>query len=298
MRVAVSGASGFIGAALTASLQADGHDVVRLVRRAPDAPDEVRWAPTGGTVDLAGLTGVDAIVNLAGAGVGDRRWTESYKRTIYDSHVLGTRTLAVAAASLEPRPQVIVTAAGVNYYGNDRGGTVLDENAPAGEGFFPTAVRDTEAALEPARLAGIRAVSTRSGIVMDKSGSTLGRRLLPLFRLGLGGRIGSGTQWWSIVSLDDAVRAMRFLIDEPTATGPYNVTAPEPATNREVTAALARALHRPAVFWAPAPALRLVLGEFADAVLGSLRVVPARLQAAGFEFEHRTVDQVFAAALD
>ena len=133
---------------------------------------------------------------------------------------------------------------------------------------------------------------------MDKSGSTLGRRLLPLFRLGLGGRLGNGRQWWSIVSLDDAVRAMTFLLGEPTASGPYNVTAPVPATNREITAALARAVHRPSGFPAPAPAIRLVLGEFADAVLGSMRAVPARLQAAGFEFAHRTADEIFAAALD
>ncbi len=298
MRVAITGASGFVGTALTASLRSDGHDVVRLVRRAPRAPDEVQWDPMTGMVDLAGLAGTDGLVNLAGAGVGDRRWTQGYKRKLYDSHVGGTRVLAEAATALEPRPHVIIGQGGINYYGNDCGDTMLDEDAPAGQGFLATAVKDTEAALDPARQAGIRVVSTRSGIVMDKSGSTLGRRLLPLFRLGLGARLGNGRQWWSIVSLDDAVRAITFLLVEPTASGAYNVTAPVPSTNRDVTAALARAVHRPALLAAPAPAIRLVLGEFADAVLGSVRAVPARLQAAGFEFAHRTADEIFAAALD
>ncbi|MCZ7413811.1 MULTISPECIES: TIGR01777 family oxidoreductase [unclassified Streptomyces] len=295
MRVVITGAGGLIGTALTRSLRGDGHEVVRLVRRAPTAADEARWDPERGTVDRAGLLGADAVVHLAGAGVGDRRWTAAYKRLIRDSRVRGTATLAEALASLEQPPRVLLSASGISYYG-DTGSQAVDETAPSGDGFLASVCRDWEAAAEPARRAGVRTVFTRTGLVVSGDGGAWGRRLMPLFRAGLGGRVSHGRQYWSCVSLHDHVAALRHLLDHPDLDGPVNVTGPNPVTNREVTAAMGRVLRRPTLFTAPAPALRLALGDFAEELLASTRVLPSRLLASGFTFAHPTTEDAVRAA--
>jgi uncharacterized protein len=298
MKIAVSGASGFIGTPVTKALRAEGHEVIRLVRRAARGPDEVRWDPQTGTVDLEALAGTEGIINLAGMVPGARPLTDSVKRTLYQVNVGPASATATAALKLSPPPRVLIGQGAMGYYGQDRGDTLIDESFPPGDNFLARVVRDKEAALDPAEAAGIRVVKTRTGLVMDKSGQTLGRRLLPLFRLGLGGRLGSGRQWWSIVSLDDTVRALLFLLSNDTASGPYNVTAPEPTTNAEFTKLLAAAVHRPAWFFAPPFALRFILGEFADDILGSLRGVPTRLLDAGFRFAQPDAPSIVRAALD
>ena len=291
MRVAITGASGLIGSALVTHLRDHGHEVLRLVRRVAAGPDEVRWVPDEGYVDRDRLDGVDAIVHLAGAGVGDRRWTESYKATIYDSRVNGTLAIARAAAALEHRPGVLVSASAIGYYG-DTGDREVDESDPAGSGFLSDVVRDWEAAADPAREAGIRVVHPRSGLVVAGHGGAWAR-LWPLFRLGVGGRLGSGRQWWSYISLRDEVRALTHLLAIDFA-GPVNLTAPQAATNAEVTDAMGRLLHRPTVLPVPAKALELALGEFSSEILHSARVLPTRLQESGFQFEDPTIDRALA----
>ncbi|MFI9061787.1 TIGR01777 family oxidoreductase [Streptomyces sp. NPDC053429] len=295
MRIAVTGSNGLIGSALVRDLQADGHDVVRLVRRAPARHGEALWDPAGGYVDPGGLAGCQAVVHLAGAGVGDHRWTAAYKREIRDSRVLGTATIARAVAAMEQPPAVLVSGSAVGYYGDTADRTV-DEDAPAGEGFLPSVCVEWEAAAAPARAAGIRTVFARTGLVVSAEGGAWGK-LFPLFRAGLGGRLGNGRQYWSHISMHDEVAALRHLIDTPDLAGPVNLTAPEPLTNREVTAAMGRVLRRPAVFAVPAPAMRLVLGEFAHDVLGSQRVRPTRLLESGFVFRDPDIDASIRAAL-
>ncbi|GGM25592.1 epimerase [Streptomyces fumigatiscleroticus] len=296
-RVAVAGASGLIGSALVRSLTADGHEVVRLVRRAPGAPDEIRWDPERGRVDAAALAGCDAVVNLAGAGVGDHRWTEAYKERIRRGRVVGTAALATALASLEQdrRPRVLVNGSAIGYYG-ETGDRAVDEDAPAGEGFLPALCEEWEAAAAPAREAGVRTVFARTGLVVARGGGAWGR-LFPLFRAGLGGRLGDGRQYWSFISLHDEVAALRHLLDTDGLEGPFNLTAPQPLTNREVTAAMGRVLRRPTPFAVPAPVLRAVLGELAGDVLGSQRVLPARLSQSGFAFAFPGIDDAIRAAL-
>lgn len=283
LRVAVTGASGLIGTALVAHLRADGHEVLRLVRRPAGAADEVTWDPVAGTVDLGRLAGVHAVVHLAGAGVGEHRWTAAYRKVILDSRVQGTSTIARAVAELDPAPGVLVSASAIGFYG-DTGSRAVDETAPRGAGFLAEVVEAWEAAAEPARVAGVRVVHPRSGLVMARSGGAWAR-LLPLFRLGLGGRLGNGRQYWSFITLEDEVRALTHLLDSELA-GPVNLTAPEPATNAEITKAMGAALHRPTLLPVPAIALKTVLGEFSSEVLGSARVRPARLLADGFTFRH------------
>ncbi len=294
-RVAVAGASGLIGSALVRSLRADGHEVVRLVRRAPRAHDEVRWEPERRRVDAAGLAGCAAVVNLAGAGVASRRWTDAYKATIRRSRVLGTETLAEALATLDEPPRVFVNGSAIGFYG-DTGDRAVDESAPPGEGFLPSVCVAWEGAAAPAREAGIRTVFARTGLVVARGGGAWGP-LFPLFKAGLGGRMGNGRQYWSFIALHDEVAALRHLLDTPALSGPVNLTAPEPVTNREVTAAMGRVLHRPALLNVPSPALRLALGEVAGDVLGSTRAVPARLLESGFTFAFPTVEDAIRAAL-
>ncbi|NEB81729.1 TIGR01777 family protein [Streptomyces sp. SID14478] len=293
-RIVVAGASGLIGSALVRSLTADGHEVLRLVRRAPRAADEVRWDPKRADVDTDRLDGCEAFVNLAGAGVGDHRWTAAYKREIHDSRVLGTAALAEAAAALDTPPRVFLNGSAVGYYG-DTGSRAVDESAPAGEGFLPALCVEWEAATAPAHQAGIRTVLARTGLVVARGGGAWAK-LFPLFRSGLGGRMGDGRQYWSYIALHDHVAALRHLLDTQTLSGPVNLTAPHPATNREVTAAMGRVLHRPTLFTAPAPALRLALGEMAGDVLGSTRAVPTRLVESGFEFAFPGLDDAIRAA--
>lgn len=294
MKVAVTGASGFIGSALIRSLRADGHDVLRLVRRPARSSSEVAWDPHAGDVDSDALLGVDVVVNLAGEPIRPRLWTEAYGRRVRESRINGTDTISRAIAGLEPMPRVLVSASGIGYYGAPA--EPVDESASAGSGFFAEVVAAWERAADPAREAGIRVVHPRSGIVLGAKGTTLST-MLPFFRLGVGGRIGSGRQHWSFISIVDEVRALRFLIERDDIDGPVNLTTPHPVTNAEFTRALAGALHRPAVLPVPEFALRLALGKLATEILGSAQVMPARLTNTGFTFEHPRIEDALAAAL-
>jgi hypothetical protein len=282
MRLLVTGATGLIGTALAEHVGRE-HEIVRLVRSAPSGAGEFRWDPIAGEVDPAALDGVDAVVHLAGESVAGR-WTESKKTRIRDSRVHGTRALAAAAGAAAPRPQVMVCASAIGFYG-DRGDDRLTEESPPGTGFLAEVVQEWEAAAEPARSAGIRVVNLRFGIVQSAQGGAL-RTQLPLFRLGLGGRVGRGRQYVSWVAIDDVVRAIEHALGSEQLSGPANVTAPDPVTNAEYARTLGRVLHRPALLPAPAPAVRLVLGEFAGEVLDGQRVLPERLLADGFGFAH------------
>ncbi|MGH8894979.1 MAG: TIGR01777 family oxidoreductase [Actinomycetes bacterium] len=281
MKVVLTGASGLLGSALVASFRADAHDVVRLVRREPSAPDQARWDPVAGRVDPGVLDGADLVVHLAGVTPGDRPWTPAHARAVMDSRVQGTTVISRAVAAAEvPR---LFTASGVGYYGNP-GDRVVDESDPPGAGFMAEVARRWEESTAPASEAGARVVPLRTGVVVSAKGGAYGRRLLPIFRLGLGGRLGSGRQWWSWVALEDYVRAVRFLADHDELSGAVNVSAPQPLTNADMTAAMGRVLHRPTVTRAPGFALRLALGDFGKDLLGGQRVVPRRLQDAGFIF--------------
>ncbi len=300
MRVVISGSSGLIGRALSASLLADGHQVTRLVRRAarektPDGSTEVRWDPRTGDLDPKVLNGVTAVVGLAGAGVGDHRWTEAYKQEIRESRVRGTTTLATAIAQCDRPPSVFVSASAIGYYG-DTGDTAVDERGAPGHDFLADVCLAWEGAARPAAHAGVRVAHPRFGLVVSAKGGAFGR-LLPLARAGLGGRMGSGNQYWSCVSLTDTIAALRYIIDTSTLIGPVNVTGPEPVTNRQVTEILSRALHRPAVFAVPAPALKLAIGEFAEGILISQRVLPGRLLESGFSFAHPTAEAAIMSVL-
>ena len=294
MRIAISGASGLIGSALSRSLRTSGHDVVHLVRRAPRGSHEVEWHPELEQLDPAALVGADAVVHLAGAGVGDRRWTNAYKREILDSRVKGTRTIATALASRADTPRVFVCGSAIGFYG-DTGDRAVTEDDPAGAGFLADVVVAWERAAQPAIDAGVRVTFARTGLVAaPKSGAF--SKLLPLFKLGIGGRLASGRQYWSFISLRDEVRALEFLLTTDVR-GPFNLTAPEPRTNADVSRVLASALNRPALFPVPAFALRIVVGEFASDITGSQRVLPKRLQDAGFTFLDPTLDSTVSTLL-
>ena len=281
MKIVVSGASGLVGSALVPHLRGRGHDVLRLVRRATQAPDEVSWDPAAGVIDDGGLQGVEAAVNLSGAGVGDHRWTDSYKRTILRSRVDTTDLLSRALTRLDPLPRVLVSASGMDYYPDTR--DEVTEDSPRGTGFLSDVTLEWEAAAAPAREAGIVVSHTRSGLILSPDGGVL-KRLMPLIRLGLGGPVGSGHQWWSWITLHDHVRALTRLLDGDVP-GPVNLTSPVPVEQRDFMAELARAAHRPAVLPVPGFAVRVGIGGFAEAVLASHRVLPQRLLDAGFTFD-------------
>lgn len=295
MKVIVSGASGLIGSALVPHLRSAGHEVVRLVRRAPASPEEVSWDPAAGIVDLAAIGGVEAVVNLSGAGVGDKRWTDAYKAEIRNSRVQATSTLATAMASLEPRPRVLVNGSAIGWYG-ETGDRPVNESAPVGTGFLAEVVRDWEAATAPAERAGIRVVQARTGLVVAKEGGAWAR-LFPIFRFGLGGKLGSGRQYWSWISLRDEVRALAFLLEHEEVSGPVNLTAPHPATNAEVTTAMGKVLGRPTLLPVPAFALKAALGEFSSEVLGSANVLPTVLEGASFAWEDSRIESAIRAAM-
>jgi hypothetical protein len=295
MSIAVTGASGLIGSALVPALRARGDEVVRLVRRAPSAPDEVRWDPRSGDVDLAGLAGIQGIVHLAGAGVGDKRWTDAYKAEIRDSRVQGTTTIAKAAAALDPKPAVLVCGSAIGYYG-DTGDRIVTEQSPQGAGFLADVVADWEASARPAIDAGIRVPFARTGLVVSSQGGAW-KRLMPIFKAGLGGKIGSGSQYWSFISLRDEIAALIALLDDERYAGPVNLTAPTPVTNSEVTAAMGRVLGRPTMLPVPAFALKIALGEFSQDVLGSQRVIPTVLEADGFTWSDPTIDEAISQAV-
>lgn len=298
MRIAVTGSSGLIGTRLVPALHADGHEVLRLVRRTPRTADEHRWDPQHRRIDPTLLRDVDAVVNLAGTGVGDRRWSAARKREILDSRVDATTTIsqafADAAAGDPDRPRVLLSGSATGWYG-DTGARPVDEKDPAGTDFLARVCVDWEAATASAAAAGIRVATLRTGLVLGPGG-LLGR-MVPLFRLGLGGRLGSGQQYWPWISLDDEVAAIRFLLTAPIA-GPVNLTAPTPVTNEEFTRALGEVLHRPTLLPVPGFALSTVLGEFAQVgVLAGQRVLPTVLTDAGFPFTHATVRDGLRAAL-
>jgi uncharacterized protein (TIGR01777 family) len=297
MTIALSGASGMLGLALNQALRQQREQVLRLVRRAPVASDESRWDPVTGLLPEAGkLNGLSAAIHLSGANLASRRWTAAYKREMTGSRVTTTRVLAEALAKLRNPPRVLIAASAVGYYG-DRGDEILNESAVLGKGFLPELCAAWEAAALPAEQAGIRVVHLRFAVVLGPAGGALGK-LAPMFRLGLGGPLGNGKQWMSWVSEADAVSATLFALQNAKITGPINIAAPNPVTNREFTRELGRAMHRPALIPAPAFALRLVFGEMADeALLASTRAVPQRLLEAGFQFQHPTLSQAFAAAL-
>lgn len=297
MQVAITGASGLIGRALAQSLRLDGHSVRPLVRRASDDPAAVRWDPAAGTIDAAGLEGLDAVVHLAGAGIGDKRWSEDRKRELHDSRSQGTDLLARTLAGLDRPPPVLVSGSAIGFYGS-RGDDVLTEVSAPGDDFLARLVADWEGAAAPAAEAGIRTVFLRSGLVLAGHGGILPRMALP-FRFFVGGRLGSGRHWMSWVALADEVGAIRFLIQREDLSGPVNVVAPEPVTNAELARALGTVLHRPAAIPVPAFAPRLLLGrEMADGLLfASQRVRPDVLVAAGYGYAHTEITPALRAVL-
>lgn len=295
MKIAVTGASGLIGTPLVAELRSRGHDVFRLVRRAAAAPDEITWNPASGFVDLGALAGTDVVFHLAGAGVGDHRWTDAYKQEIRDSRVMGTDTISRAMAQLDPRPAVLVSASAIGFYG-DTGDRAVTEVDPAGHGFLADVVVAWEAAANPAREAGIRVVHPRTGLVVSADGGAWGR-MFPLFKAGIGGKLGNGKQYWSWISLRDEISALIFLMENPALSGPVNLTGPTPDTNAEITTIMGKVLRRPTLLPVPRIALTTVLGEFSTEVLSSSRVLPAVLEQQGFVFKDPTVESAIRQAL-
>ncbi len=294
MRVVVSGSSGLIGESVVTALRARGDDVTSLVRRAP-AAGEARWDPATGSIDTGALEGAGAVVHLAGAGIGDKRWSAARRHEIVSSRVQSTSLLARTLAGLSQPPTVLVSASAVGFYG-DRGAEELSEDSAPGRGFLAELCRNWEDATKPATQAGIRVVLLRSGVVLSARGGALARQL-PLFRLGMGGRLGSGRQWLSWISLPDVVGAILRALDEPSLQGPVNATAPAPVTNRDFTRALGRALGRPTVLAVPGFALRVALGSdlASEMVLAGQRVLPTKLTASGFHFDFVDIDSALAA---
>jgi uncharacterized protein (TIGR01777 family) len=285
-RVAITGASGLIGSALSAFLSARGDDVVHLVRREPHARYEIGWDPTSRKLNPGDLSGYTAVVHLAGAGVGDHRWTPAYKQEILDSRVNGTATIATALAQLG-EPIALVSGSAIGAYG-DRGDEMLTEQSELGEGFLADVVRAWEAATTPAQKAGLRVAHARTGLVLTPDGGAM-KRVLPLARLGLAGPLGTGRQYWSWITLKDELRALAHLIDHDIA-GPVNLVSPQPRRQAEIMKALGAKLGRPALLPAPALALKVALGGFADDILASAHITPNVLAASGFEFEHETIE--------
>lgn len=293
MRVVVAGSSGLIGTAVVAQLRSAGHEVLRLVRRAPAGPDERRWDPPAGRIDPGTFDGVDAVVSLGGAGIADRPWSGARKQQLRDSRIVPTEVLAAAVAE---HGMAFLSGSAVGYYG-DAGTDEIDENAPVGAGFLAEMVRDWEAATQPAVEAGARVVTLRTGLVLSRRGGLLGP-IRPLFKLALGGRLGPGTQYQPWISLDDEVGAIRFLVEHPEVTGPVNLTGPEPVTNAAFTKELAAALRRPAAIPVPAAVLKLLPGGMGEEMLlFGQRAVPAKLLAAGYDFRHRTLSDALAVAV-
>jgi hypothetical protein len=293
MKVLLSGASGLIGSALRAALLRDGHEVLSLVRERPDpARGRVGWDPHAGILGIEAIGRLDAVVHLAGAGIGESRWTEARKALIRDSRVRGTRLLAEIFALLPERPKAFLCASAVGYYG-DRGGEALDETSPMGKGFLADVCRDWEVATRQASEAGIRVVNLRSGVVLSPRGGAL-RRMLPPFRWGLGAVMGSGRQWMSWISLTDEVAAIRHCLENESLQGPVNLVAPEPVTNEAFAQALARVLGRPLFLRIPTWGVRALFGEMGvETVCSGQRVKPSKLEGMGFRFQASTLEEAF-----
>lgn len=294
MRILISGASGLIGKALVSHLESDGHDVVKLVRRNPKSLSEVSWNPAKHELDVSKLGNIDAVINLSGAGVGDRRWTNSYKNEILNSRLDATSTLVNAINSMVVKPKVLLNASAIGFYG-DRGAAEVDESSTKGTGFLSDVVQAWESAALNLQNSGVRVVLLRTGLVFTHRGGALGK-LLPLFKLGLGGKIAGGNQYWSFISITDEVRAIDFLLNSDIS-GPVNLTAPNPATNAEVTQALGKALKRPTLLAVPGFALKIVLGEFSTEITGGVNVIPTVLHNAGFTWNHPTISDVVSTVI-
>lgn len=292
MDVLVSGSTGLIGTALVPALEERGHRVVRLVRSGGGGRDAVRWDPSSGEIEAGGIEGVEAVVHLAGESIAEGRWTAQKKARIMESRRQGTGLLARTIAGMGTPPRVMVSMSAIGYYG-DRGNELLRETSPPGELFLSGVCVEWERAADPAREAGIRVVHPRTGIVLTTKGGAFGRTL-PIFKLGLGGKIGSGRQYWAWITLDDVVGALIHAMETDALEGPVNVVAPDPPTNAEYTQVLGRVLNRPTIFPLPAPAARLMLGEVADELLlPSARVEPARLQETGYDYRHPELEGAF-----
>jgi uncharacterized protein (TIGR01777 family) len=296
MKILITGASGLIGRALSSTLKAQGHTIVSAVRREPRRNDEVQWDPKSGTMAASAFDGIDAVVHLAGAGIGDKRWTNDYKMEILESRTNGTALLANTMAALATKPQVFISGSAIGIYGA-RADEELSETATIGNGFLADVCRDWEAAAEPATAAGIRTVFIRTGIVLSPEGGAL-KKQLPLFKLGLGGKFGNGKQWQSWISITDEVNAIVHLLTS-SLSGPVNLTAPTPVTNSEFTQVLSKVVSRPAILPIPSFGPKLLLGsELADALLFTgQRVTPNALLADGFVFSHPTLDAALRALL-
>jgi uncharacterized protein (TIGR01777 family) len=296
LRVAVSGASGLIGSAVVSFLESGGHAVHRLVRRTPE-PDsnEILFDPAAGRIEAEKLEGLDGVVHLAGENVAGR-WSAARKQRIRDSRILGTRLIAEALAGLKDGPRVLINASAIGFYG-DRGEESLDESSPPGEGFLSATCREWEEATNAAERADLRVVKLRIGMVLSRDGGAL-KKMLPQFRLGLGGRLGDGRQHTSWIALGDLVRAILFLLERGDISGAVNGVGPAPVRNAEFTRTLARILGRPAFFHAPAALLRLALGEMSNMVLASGRILPQRLLDAGFSFEHADLESALRSELE
>ena len=291
--IAIAGSSGLIGSALAAALRAADHPVLRIVRRAPTNSDELHWNPESGEFDSDALTDVDAVVNLCGVNIGERRWSGAFKQSLRDSRIAPTEVLASAVA--EMGVETLINASAVGYYGNTKD-RVVDENDRTGRGFLAQLCEDWEAATLPAQYSGARVVLARTGLVLARSGGAL-RRMRPLFSTGLGARLGSGRQYMSWISLEDEVRALLFAISESSLSGPVNLTGPAPVTNAEFTTAFGRAVNRPTPLILPGFAVRAALGEFADeGLLIGQRAIPSALERTGFQFHHNTIGEALAYA--
>ncbi len=292
MHIVLAGASGLLGTSLRTTLEAAGHRVTRLVRRAPTSDQQLEWHPERGELDPAALRGADAVVGLSGAGIADKRWTDDYKKTLAESRLDPTALLAGTIATLHAAgdgPSTFVSASAVGFYG-DTGDTIVSESGPKGHGFLADLVARWEGATTEAADAGVRTATLRTGLVLSPEGGLMAK-VGPLAKLGLAGPLGSGKQYWPWISLTDEIDAIRFVIEHDELAGPVNVTGPRPVTNREFAAATSRVLRRPEVIPVPGFALRLVLGGFADeGVLIGQRAVPEKLASAGFVFTHTDVD--------
>jgi uncharacterized protein (TIGR01777 family) len=298
MRILVAGSSGFLGTRLVARLRGSGHEVVRLVRREPAGAGEVRWDPAGDTLAPTALADADAVVNLAGANIGDHRWTERYKRVLLESRLetTGTVVRAIAAQPSGQRPRALLNMSAVGFYG-DTGERAADETSPPGAGFLAEMARAWEGAAAPAAEAGVRVVLMRTGLPLDKDGGFLKPLMLP-FRLGVGGRLGDGRQYVPWISMPDWLSAVEWLLDRDDVAGPVNLTGPVPVRNDEFTRALAKRLHRPGLIPIPRPALRVIVGgEFVRETLASQRILPGVLTERGFRFADPTIDDALVAAL-
>jgi uncharacterized protein (TIGR01777 family) len=296
MRILLAGASGFLGTALRQRLDDAGHTTRRLVRSDARGPNEFRWDPYAGTLPPESLGGVDVVVNLAGAAIARWPWTSSYRKTLLESRTATTGTIVSAITRTDGPLPALVNGSAIGYYGKDRGDEELDESSPPGGGFLAEVVQQWEAATQPAAAAGARVVMLRSAVVLDKAGGALKLMKVP-FMLGVGGRLGDGRQWFPTIALEDWVSAVTRAVTESEMSGPYNLVAPRPATNADLTRLLGEHLHRPTFMRVPAFAVRTVLGELSGELLGSLKVHPTRLQAAGFAFSRPDLDSQLRAAL-